>query len=363
MRTATVTCGALLVPLLVCSQARSQTENPVLVYCDDGDLGLVDGSCATLAAALQAELTDFYLTVVHVEEMVDAPVDDDHVPAAIADRTHAAGALFSVWFSRAGFSPGKYIILNVYDPSIQQTISRTVPAFDAAGGINHSDVSFHTRIIMGASLYSDISAIKDDENLVALAIPEEAAEIIEKRAPERRTWVRLQVGYLFTGYPTEGALYHGFAYDAAIVPVPRLEVFLDGGASFMPEPVLSESRKVEIYNRQVLLGLGARYDVIGHDRIALLPSAGFHLGISLSRVTILDHDRTSSYRIVNPALWAGLELRVHIVPRVSLSVGLRFENLFRFERFFEGEEGGERSDFFQLSQFRFGSLAMICVHI
>ena len=65
----------------------------------------------------------------------------------------------------------------------------------------------------------------------------------------------------------------------------------------------------------------------------------------------------------NPALWAGLELRVHLAPRVSLSVGLRFENLFRFERFFEGEEGGERSDFFQLSQFRFGSLAMICVHI
>jgi hypothetical protein len=360
MRTASVTCGAWLVLLLACTQARAQAENPVLVYCDDGDVGLAAGSCATLAAALQKELTDFYLTVVHVEEIVDAPEGEDHVPAGIAERTRAAGALFSVWFSRAGFSPGKYLILNIYDPSIEQTISRTVPALGSSGGVNQSDVAFHTRIIMGASLYSDIDSIQHDENLVALAIPEETAVLIEKRAPARRTWLRLQVGYLFTGYPMEQAWYHGLAWDLALVPVPRLEVFLDGGAAFLQDK--KDTDNLLLDNTQVLLGLGARFDVVGHHRIGLLPAAGFHLGISLTRAEVYGEGEWSRTR-VNPALWAGLELRVHIVERVSLVVGLRFENLFRYEVVHEGPKGGEHTEIFRLSQFRFGSNAMICIHI
>ncbi len=361
MRNASVTCGAWLVLLLASPQARAQAENPVLVYCDDGDVGLAAGSCAVLVSSLQAELTDFYLTVVHLEEIVDAPQGEDHVPAAVAERTRAAGALFAVWFSRAGFSPGKYVILNVYDPSIEQTISRTVPALDGKGGVNHADVSFHTRIIMGASLYSDIDSIAHDENLVALAIPEETAVLIEKRVPVRRTWFRLQVGYLFTGYPTEQAWYHGLGWDLALVPIPRLEVFLDGGAAFLQDKV--DTGNVELDSTQVLLGLGARYDVVGHERIGILPAAGFHLGISRIRVNVYTEDRVWSRTRLYPAIWAGLELRVHIVERVSLVVGLRFENLFRYEVVHEGQEGGEHTEIFRLSQFRFGSNAMICIHI
>jgi hypothetical protein len=350
--------------LLVSPPSRAQKDNPVLVYCDDGDIQAGDGSCALLVKAIQGELTDFYLDVVHIGELVGPAEGRSHVPAGVAKRTGEAGAIFAVWLTRSSFAPGKVITLNVYDPGIEQTISRTLPAFDPMGNLNHADVAFHTRIIMGASLYSDIDSIQNDENLVALAIPEERVEFLASREPVRRTWVRFDLGYLFSGYPQRNYWYHGILFDAAFVPFPRFEVFLDLGLSFMQEEVTVTSPAwVSLDNRQVHVGIGARYDVLGLDRIGLLPSAGFHVGVSSSDVTVADLDRDLSYHRVHPAGWAGLDVRVHIVRHVSLALGMRFENLFRRERIRLVEDEENKPTIFEISQFRFAAFLLVCVSI
>lgn len=354
----------MLLFLLASPPSLAQKDNPVLVYCDDGDIQAGEGSCAALVKAIQGELTDFYLDVVHIGELVGPVEGRSHVPAGIAKRTGEAGAIFAVWFTRSSFAPGKVITLNVYDPGIEQTISRTLPAFDPLGSLNHADVAFHTRIIMGASLYSDIDSIQNDENLMALAIPEERVEFLASREPARRTWVRFDLGYLFSGYPLRNHWYHGILFDAAFVPFPRFEVFLDLGLSFMQDEVtVSSPAWVSLDNRQVHVGIGARYDVLGLDRVGLLPSAGFHVGVSSSDVSV--EDRDLSYHKVHPAGWAGLDVRVHLVRHVSLALGMRFENLFRRERIFLVPEEGvdEKVKIFEISQFRFAAFALVCVSI
>jgi hypothetical protein len=270
------------------------------------------------------------------------------------------------------------ITLHVYDPSINQTISRTVPAIDNLGNLNHADVAFHARIVMGASLYSDIDAIKHEQNLVSLAIPEERKELFEKERPERREWVKLGVGYQFAGFPTEVLWYHGLGFDAAVIPIPRLEVFVDVSILFMQGKVSGSMEDPEtsdpyawanLRNKQILVGVGARYDLLPSERIALLPEGGFHLGVSASDVTVYGPGISDErhYRKVHPALWAGLQFRVRIAKRVWFLAGLRFENLFRVDAVYlvdEQDDGTENSSkIFELSQFRFAAVAMVCFSI
>lgn len=347
--------------MLLGSPASAQKGNLVLFYCDDASIGAGPGGCDALLKSLTNEISDFGLTIEPQSGVPEAGPTDEHVPASVAARTKQTGAIFSVWFSRPKPTPRNLLTLHIYDPGIEQTISRTIPAFDASGMLNHMDVSFHTRIIMGASLYSDITEIANDANLVALAVPEEHLEVIESHKPERRTWVRLDFGYLVLGFPTENHWYHGFMFDAAVLPIPRLEAFVDVGITFLQDPVTTSSPLwTHLTNRQILLGVGARYDLLGHDRIALLPEAGFHVGISSTDVTV---ETDLHYRTVHPAVWAGLELRVRVTGRFSFALGLRFENLFKRERVFLVEESGEKTMIFRASQFRFGAVGALCVSI
>jgi hypothetical protein len=358
-----------IVVFLFAPASRAQADNPVLVYCDDGDIGAADGSCASLVEALQNELTDFYLDVVHVDELVEWAGGEPQAPPAIVASTRQRGAIFAVWFTRSGAPPGNLLTMHVYDPAIEQTISRTVSAFDASGKMHHADVAFHTRIIMGASLYSDIDAIQEDENLVALAIPEERVTFFESRAPEPVSRVGLGVGYLFTGYPTERHWYHGIGLDVSVLPVKRLEIFLDLGFSFMQGEVKGTTGPLayEVSSRKFLVGVGARYDVLGHDRVALMPEAGFHVGVTSMELGYSGDGLSGGRDMVRayPSAWAGLALGVHVARRVSLVAGLRFEYVFRYERvhLVEGDGEDRRTTVFEASQFRFGTLAMVLVSI
>lgn len=304
------------------------------------------------------ELADFNMDIVPRDaSLIEAP-DVGHVPMAVETETKDMDAIFSVWFARSRFSPEKMLTMHVYDPAIEQTISRTLSAFDTAGNLAFSDIAFHMRIIMGASLYSDLDEIVEEEDLMALAVPEERKSLIVPEPRKRRTWVRLDLGYLFSGYPEETHWYHGIALDAAVVPIERLEVFLDLSALFLQDPVrIQEPDPVSFTNRQFLLGFGARYDVLAHERIAILPHAGFHLGISTTRVT---RDRVERFTKLHPAFWAGLDVRFSITEHVGIGVGLSFENLFRYEQFFLSNP--ETPDF-RLAQLRFASHVVLCVSI
>ncbi|MBW2264391.1 MAG: hypothetical protein JRG91_20695 [Deltaproteobacteria bacterium] len=206
---------------------------------------------------------------------------------------------------------------------------------------------------------------------MALAIPEERVSFFESRAQERRSWVGLGVGYLFTGYPTQQHWYHGIAFDVSVFPIERLALFLDLGISFLQDEVRGEtttSLRYALTSTQFLVGIGARYDILGHDRVALLPEAGFHVGFSAIDVSYhgVGIDDTYEKLKVNPSMWAGVQLRVRIVSRVSLGVGLRFEYVFRYEQGFlvEGDEDNPtKTSIYKASRFRFGALAMVSVSI
>jgi hypothetical protein len=344
-------CAAAAIALV---PARAGAGGPVIMFCEDQMVG-VEGGCAELHAALGGELVDFNLGVVLVPSFVEGPDEIGLVPVDVVERTREAGALFAVWFSRSSFEPGQLLTLHVYDPKIEQTISRTMTAFDGDGGLNASDVAFHTRIIMGASLYSDLEHIAGEPNLVALAVPEEKRAVIEEAAPEHR-WARLELGYALVSYPTRAHFYHGIAFDAAVIPARRLEIFLDLTAAFLQDSVTASTDPwVQLENRHVILGLGARYAVVSAGRLEILPVAGFHLGISLTTVKM---GRVERYTKLNPALWTGLEVRVRIARRVAVAAFLSFENVFRHERFFL-----ENEVIFTLSQFRFGAGLMLSVGI
>jgi hypothetical protein len=337
--------------------ARAAEHGPVLFFCEDEVLGLGQGGCEDMLRALEAELADFGLQVVEAGPTADQEEPVGPVPSDVAAVTRQKGAAFSVWFTRQGDD----LTLHVYDPGHEQKLARMAIPYDEQGGLDMRDVAFRLRSLMGASLYSELDEVVDDEQMFDLAVPQERREVLGKwlEVPEKaepRTWVTLSQGYLVLGYPAESAWYHGIAIDVAVPPVAGLEIFVDGAAAF-PHEVYStrEPASVRIENRQFLVGIGARYRVLGLGPLSLLPGGGFHLGISHSIVT---HGGDRKYVKLNPALWMGIDIRIAIVRRFALVIGARFENLFHYEQF---EWDGEKLA--GLHQFRFGAVAGVLVSI
>ncbi|MBW2262769.1 MAG: hypothetical protein JRG91_12410 [Deltaproteobacteria bacterium] len=342
---------ACLALALAPGTAGAQHGHKVLLFCDEVQLGTGPGACESMHLALEGELSDFDL---HIMLMPDAPVQTaptGMVPGLIAARTVELGALFSVWFSRTGAAQDVLLTMHVYDPAVVQIISRTLQSSDASGAIDDADVAFHIRIIMGASLYSDIEQIVDEEGLMDLAIPDERRSAVAAPA-----MMRLDVGYLLSGYPTRNHWYHGFVFDVAFLPMKRLEIFTDVAVAFRQSPVtVTYPTYAHLRNTQILIGVGVRYDILAHERVAILPVAGLHLGLSNTTVTMRSVEK---YLRLHPAVWAGVDVRIAIVERVAIAVGVSFENLFRRERFIL-----ENTVIFEISQFRFGAALMLCFSI
>jgi hypothetical protein len=330
--------------------AGAEDGHKVLLFCDEAQLGTGLGACESMHLALEGELSDFDLNIVL---MPDAPVEGvatGLVPGLIVKKTSEMGALFSVWFTRNEAAQNVQLTMHVYDPSAAQVISRTLQSSEGAG-IDDADVAFHIRIIMGASLYSDIDQIVDEEGLMDLAIPDE-----RRFAMAAPAMMRVDAGYLLSGFPARNHWYHGFVFDVAFLPLRRLEVFMDVAVAFRQSPVkVEEPAEAHLRNTQILIGVGVRYDILAHERVSILPVAGLHLGLSSTTVTMRGVEK---YLRLHPAVWAGVDVRIAIVERVAVAIDVSFENLFRRERFLL-----ENTVIFEISQFRFGAALMLCFSI
>lgn len=342
--------AACLALALASWPAAAAPGHKVLLFCDEIQLGTGPGACESMHLALEGELSDFDLEIVLMTEPPDEATHTGLVPPLIEAKTTELGALFSVWFTRAGEQDSR-LTMHVFDPGVVQVISRSLQASGEAGTIDEADVAFHIRIIMGASLYSDIDQIVDEEGLMDLAIPNK-----RRFAMAPPAMMRLDVGYLLSGYPTRNHWYHGFVFDVAFLPMRRLEIFTDAALAFLQSPVtVNEPAYAHLRNTMILIGVGVRYDILAHERVSILPVAGLHLGLSHSTVTMRGVAR---YLRLHPAVWAGVDVRVAIVERVAIAVDVSFENLFRRERFIL-----ENTTIFEVSQFRFGAALMVCFSI
>jgi hypothetical protein len=340
-----------LVLALAPRPAGAQHGHKVLLFCDETQLEAGPGACESMHLALEGELSDFNLEITLLPYSSGEAPTTGLVPALIASRTAETGSLFAVWFSRNEAVQDATLNMHVYDPAVVQVISRTLKTPEGSTTIDEADVAFHIRIIMGASLYSDIDQIVDEEGLMELAIPKERRSAMTSPA-----MMRLDVGYLLTGYPTRNHWYHGFVFDAAFLPLPRLEIFTDVAVAFRQSAVtVNDPAYAHLRNSQILIGVGVRYDILAHERVSILPVAGLHLGLSHTTVTMRDVDR---YLRLHPAVWAGVDVRIAIARRVAIAVDVSFENLFRRERFIL-----ENTVIFEVSQFRFGTALMICFSI
>lgn len=350
---ATTTAARLfcLALLLAPRPAGAEGGHRVLVFCDEAQLGTGPGACESMHLALEGELSDFDLEIVLMPGPHEEASPTGIVPGFIAAKTAEQAALFSVWFTRTATPSGVRLTMHVFDPAVVQVISRTLQSADQGGAIDEADVAFHIRIIMGASLYSDIDQIVEEDDLMDLAIPKE-----RRSAMAAPAMMRLDVGYLLSGYPTRDHWYHGFVFDVAFLPLQRLEIFTDVAVAFRQDAVtVDEPAYAHLRNSQILIGVGVRYDILAHERVSILPVAGLHLGLSHTTVTMRDVDR---YLRLHPAIWAGVDVRIAISPRVAVAVDVSFENLFRRERFFL-----ENEVIFEISQFRFGTALMLCFSI
>lgn len=340
--------------------SRAQDHGPVLFFCDDLVLGK-EGGCSEMHRTLKKEMADFGLTLIDSPfNVIDVPAQGP-VPEIIVEKASEAGAIFAVWFSVMKSSQGNLPVMHVYDPDNRQVFSRMGAPASAEGELDYQDMAFRLRNLMGASLYSDLEGILEEEALLSLAIPEEKRETIGEvvgAAPEKRSWVSLGLGYHLVGYPTEKSWYHGFEFEVAVLPVKRLDVFIDGGVVFLPGVVARQPEggvHLQFENRQVLMGLGARYALLRLGPVEVAPAAGFRLGISMTRVA---RSVNRDFLRVNPALWGGLVVRISIVERFAFTVGMRLENVFRYETFKWGE-----TRLFSLSPFRFSATTGILVRL
>lgn len=345
---ATLCC---LVLALAPHPAGAQHAHKVLLFCDETQLAAGPGACESIHLALEGELSDFDLEITLMPYTSGDGPPTGLVPALIASRTAETGSLFAVWFSRNEEAQDATLNMHVYDPAVVQVISRTLQCPDEDRPIDEADVAFHIRIIMGASLYSDIDQIVDEDGLMELAIPKERRSAMASPA-----MMRLDVGYLLSGYPTRNHWYHGFVFDVAFLPLQRLEIFTDVALAFRQDAVtVRDPAYAHLRNTQILIGVGVRYDILAHERVSILPVVGLHLGLSHTTVTMRDVDR---YLRLHPAVWAGVDVRIAIARRVAIAVDVSFENLFRRERFIL-----ENTVIFEVSQFRFGAALMLCFSI
>jgi hypothetical protein len=305
--------------------AAAEERGPVLFFCDEEAIG----ECAELLGALRKEMGDFGLDVMAVYEPIDVDALPHGRPPGVVERATAQeGATFATWL----LLEGELLVIHVFDPGTEQTFSKQIAVRE---GIDCKQVAFRLRSLMGASLYAELDDILVDEDLMALAVPPEKVEVIEEVMQikaRRRSWVGLCLDYLLLSYPTEDFWAHGLAFEVHVIPVSRLEVLLDGALTFPRHvrEVVEEGVELGFGNEQYLVGLGARYAVLDVGRVAVLPEAGFRLGISVNRVTWQGDEK---FVDINPALWAGLRARVRVVRRVGLELGMRFANLFRYEGF------------------------------
>jgi hypothetical protein len=307
-------------------------------------------------------MADFGLSLIELSiGVVDVPAQGP-VPGIIVEKADEAGAIFAVWFSVMESSKGNLPVMHVYDPDNRQVFTRMGAPASVEGELDYKDMAFRLRNLMGASLYSDLEGILDDEELMFMAVPEERwktiGEVVGAAAPARRSWVSLGLGYLLMGYPTARGWYHGFAFEIAVIPVKRLNVFIDGGFAALPGAIAKEPAEnvdLELGSNQILVGVGVRYDLLVFGPVALAPEAGFHLGMSKTRVHgAVDRE----FLELNPALWGGLAARFSIVERFALTLGMRFENLFVYETFKWGE-----ATLLSIAPFRFTATAGISVKL
>lgn len=341
-----VACVCVLHP----AGAAAGERGPVLFYCDEGQVE----TCAELLGALRKEMGDFGLDVMAMYEQIDlASIPHGRPPEVVERATAQEGATFATWITRQG----DILSIHVFDPAAAQTFSKQIAVRE---GIDCKQVAFRLRSLMGASLYAELDDILVDEDLMALAVPPEKVEVIEEVMQikaRRRSWVGLCLDYLLLSYPTEDFWAHGLAFEVHVMPARRLEVLLDGALTFPRHvrEVVEEGVELGFGNEQYLVGLGARYAVLSVGRVALLPEAGFRLGISVNRVTWQGDEK---FVDINPALWAGFRARVRVVRRVGLELGMRFANLFRYEGFtWHGHHVTG------LAQFRFSAFAGVRVAI
>ena len=114
---------------------------------------------------------------------------------------------------------------------------------------------------------------------------------------------------------------------------------------------------VTLHNTQLFLGIGVGYEVLSSSKVGILPSGGFRLGVS--HTDVKEGGGRRKVVKVNPALWAAIDLRSWLHPRVAIYVAPRFEYLFKYEVFDSpiSDSGGEvlYEEIFGLSHFRFGA--------
>jgi hypothetical protein len=354
MKAARVAATVLVVGAVARPAHAGEGRSRVLLLCNEDVLDVAGEGCPSLAAALGSELADFDVGI-ELVPWSGAPIPEGKLVPPVVAALHAQrGGIFSAWLSR---SDTGILTAHVYDTGNEQTISRVLGALGAEG-LGLPEVAFHLRLIMGASLYSELEKIVEDEDLMALAVPEERMRIIanmpKEPVPERRTRLRIHLGYLLLGYPTADHWFHGFATGVALVPVGRLEILLEGSAAFTGERARSEAADVTLHNTQIDLGLGLGYEILMASWLGVLPLAGFRLGISHTDVREGDGRRTVDR--VNPILQAGLDLRFYVHERIAIHVGTRLDFLFRYQ-VFDAEVDGSRVDIYELARFRFGATA------
>lgn len=346
----------LLVGVLVPERAAAG-DKVVLFFCEDVVLG--EGECASLLAAFREEVADHELEVQEgsIEEKLAQGMK---LPPAVVSVTRESEALAAVWIEG-----GDVVSINVYIPESLQTISKIIAEGQE---LDHRDVAFRLRTLLGAALYSDLPEFEvepesEPEPAPVAQIPRIERDLepepdIEPR--ERRTWVRLQPGYVYLGYPTKGYWYHGVAFRLGVLALPALEIFVDADIT-APKNMRFEAgiQRIKLENSQYVVGLGASYTFRIVGPVELMPLAGFHLGVSDSRVEAGGVER---HRQPNTAIWAGLELRISIVRWMSLVVSTSMENLFNYE-YFEWNTGEGEKRVFSLNQFRMNVIAGACVSL
>lgn len=354
----TYLCCCVLVVTQVAASAHNSGDS-VLLLCSDEQLptGL---ACIDLTEAVQKELSDLDITV-QTGPVPATLSGDGAAPTEIVEAVEQTGCASVIWVSASQDS----LSLSVHTPGSMQPVVEIEPQADTEGSLDLRDMSFRLRTLIAASLFKDLPGLEvPEEPPVEPAEPEEPEEmeepppVIDEPEPQvtveaRRPWTKLDAGYLLASYPTESHWYHGMMFSVGILPLPRLEIFVDAGITFPNHLDLgldSTGEPMVIDNSQYLVGLGLGYSFDLGSRVRLTPRAGFHLGVSDTSVRSPNERRL---RELNTAIWGGIELRVVIVSWLSLSAGYIAENLFNFEYLLD-KSGPEDVTVFSLSQFRMG---------
>lgn len=337
----------LLAAMSRTTRASEGEAGLVLLFCDDSAIGAAEGWCGKLRNALANEVADFNLTVspLYAHPLQDEPLHG-LAPDAIAEKTSEAGAAFALWFSASCGERKNEVTVHVYDPHGRQLFSKCLQAPAHGSGVDCRDAAFRIRGLMTASFYLDHDMIKDMEAVVFQAAKQEGPV---GPSGMYRSWVRLAYNYLLTGYPTKALWFHAVAFEIAVLPIARLEVFADGAVAFPQR--YSQSPEADqlltFENQQFFVGLGVRYELLKLGPVGILPAAGLSLGISDTTVTL---PQIREFRRYNGSIWGGAEIRVNVSRRVAITAAMRLENLFNYESFtWKGET------MFGFSQFRFGA--------